>query len=378
MLSVFCSPTRYVQGRDATASLGSEIEKLGLGKKACLVASRSALKLLSDTWKATLTAHNISYALTEFGGECSRAEIDRIKSIATENKSELVIGAGGGKVLDTARAVASELDVPVVNCPTAASSDSPCSALSVVYTESGEFSTYLFYKKNPELVVVDTSVIAQAPVRLLIAGMGDALATMFEAQAVINAGKKNQLGGATSLSALALAEVCYRTLINDSIEAIDAVSNRAVTPALERIVEANTLLSGLGFESGGLAVAHSVHNGLTVLSETHNYYHGEKVAFGLLVQLVMEGKGLDLISQILEYCSDVGLPITLGEIGINDLNRESLRRVAERTVMEGETAHNEPFEVTSPMVFDAIITADALGRRYKESEIVEAISKVAL
>ncbi|MBX9666810.1 MAG: glycerol dehydrogenase [Candidatus Obscuribacterales bacterium] len=378
MLSVFCSPTRYVQGRDATASLGSEIEKLGLGKKACLVASRSALKLLTDTWKATLTAHNISYALTEFGGECSRAEIDRIKSIATENKSELVIGAGGGKVLDTARAVASELDVPVVNCPTAASSDSPCSALSVVYTESGEFSTYLFYKKNPELVVVDTSVIAQAPVRLLIAGMGDALATMFEAQTVINAGKKNQLGGATSLSALALAEVCYKTLINDSIEAIDAVSNRAVTPALERIVEANTLLSGLGFESGGLAVAHSVHNGLTVLSETHNYYHGEKVAFGLLVQLVMEGKGLDLISPILEYCSDVGLPITLGEIGINDLNRESLRRVAERTVMEGETAHNEPFEVTSPMVFDAIITADALGRRYKESEIVEAIAKVAL
>lgn len=378
MLSVFCSPTRYVQGRDATESLGAEIEKLGLGKKACLIASRSALKLLAETWKASLTAHNISYALTEFGGECSRTEIDRIKSIATENGSELVIGSGGGKVLDTARAVASELDVPVVNCPTAASSDAPCSALSVVYTESGEFSTYLFYKKNPELVLVDTSVIAKAPPRLLIAGMGDALATMFEAQTVFNAGKKNQLGGATSLSALALAEVCYKTLINDSIEAIDAVSNGAVTPALERIVEANTLLSGLGFESGGLAVAHSLHNGLTVLSETHNYYHGEKVAFGLLVQLVMEGKGLDLISQVLEYCSDVGLPITLEEIGINDLNRESLRRVADRTVMEGETAHNEPFEVTSSMVFDAILTADALGRRYKESEIVEAIAKVAL
>lgn len=374
MLSVFCSPSRYVQGRDATKNLGAEIDSLGLGKRGCLISGQSAIKLLEDTWNESLTEKNISYALAEFSGECSRGEIDRIKDIAADYKAEFIIGAGGGKVLDTARAVASELGVPIVNCPTVASSDAPCSALSVLYNASGEFDSYLFYKRNPDLVLVDTSVIAQAPARLLVAGMGDALATMFEAKTVIAAGKKNQLGGATTGSAKVLADYCYQVLLADSIEAIESVNNGAVTPALERIVEANTLLSGLGFESGGLAVAHSVHNGLTVLPATHDYYHGEKVAFGLLVQLVLEGKGLELISQILEYCSDVGLPITLSDIGVNDLDREGLRRVADRTVADDETAHNEPFEVTAPMVFDAILTADSLGRRYRESEVVEAIS----
>ncbi len=376
MLSVFCSPSRYVQGRDATRNLGSEIDALGLGKRACLIAGKQALKHLELTWEESLTETNISYALSEFSGECSRKEIDRLKDIASDYKAELIIGAGGGKVLDTARAVASELNLPVVNCPTVASSDAPCSALSVVYSEDGEFDSYMFYKRNPDLVLVDTSVIAKAPVRYLIAGLGDALATMFEAKTVIAAGRKNQLGGATTISARVLADACYQILIADSIEAIEAVNNRAVTPALERIVEANTLLSGLGFESGGLAIAHSVHNGLTTLHETHDFLHGEKVAFGLLVQLVAEGKGLDVISPILEYSSEVGLPITLSDIGVNDLDRERLRRVAERTVSEGETAHNEPFEVTSAIIFDAILTADSLGRRFRESEVVEAIAKV--
>lgn len=374
MLSVFCSPARYVQGRDATRSLGAEIDSLGLGKRGCLIAGRSAIRLLENTWNESLTEKNISYALAEFSGECSRSEIDRIKDIAADYKAEFIIGSGGGKVLDTARAVASELGVPIVNCPTVASSDAPCSALSVLYNADGEFDSYLFYKRNPDLVLVDTSVIAQAPARLLVAGMGDALATMFEAKTVIAAGKKNQLGGGTTGSAKVLADYCFQVLLADSIEAIESVNNRAVTPALERIVEANTLLSGLGFESGGLAVAHSVHNGLTVLPATHDFYHGEKVAFGLLVQLVLEGKGLEQISQILEYCADVGLPITLSDIGVNDLDREALRRVADRTVADDETAHNEPFEVTSPMIFDAILTADSLGRRYRESEVVEAIS----
>ena len=365
MRSVFCSPTRYVQGRDATNNLGDEIHFLGLGKRVCIIHSKSAMRLLDDTWRASMKNAKISFILCRFQGECTRDEIARIKAVVEDHKSEVIVGSGGGKVLDTARAVASEMNLPVVNCPTVASSDAPCSALSVVYTPEGEFESYIFYKKNPDLVLVDTSVIAKAPVRLLVAGMGDALATAFEARTVVRAGKKNQVGGATTISAAALAELCFQTLIADSAEAIQAVKKKAVTPALERIVEANTLLSGLGFESGGLAVAHSVHNGLTRLPETHNFYHGEKVAFGLLVQLVLEGQGLELISQIVEYCSDVGLPITLGDLGIRNPDLDNIKKVAERTVAPGETAHNEPFEVTANMVADAIMTADEIGKSWK-------------
>ncbi len=361
MLTVFCSPSRYVQGKNATDALAYEMAKFGWSGKVMIIAGKSAAKLLSDTWQSNLPKAGFTVLIEKFSGECSTSEIDRLAQIAAEQKVSVVVGAGGGKVLDTSRAVAARLDLPAVNCPTVASSDAPCSALSVVYRESGEFDQYFFYKRNPDLVLVDTAVIAKAPPRLLVAGMGDALATWFEADTVINARKRNQLGGGTTISARALARLCHETLMNDGEAALNSVRKKAVTPALERLVEANTLLSGLGFESGGLAIAHSVHNGLTTLPETHHYLHGEKVAFGLLVQLVAEGKPSSVIAEIMQFCSRVGLPISLAELGVLEHSRESLRGVAERASAPGETAHNEPFAVDADLLLDAIMAADALG-----------------
>jgi glycerol dehydrogenase len=364
MLSVFCAPARYVQGANATNFLGQEMSKLGLSGKVLLIAGGSALKLLQECWETKLPAAGFSVFIEKFSGECSRIEIDRLVHIAKTENASIIVGAGGGKVLDTSRAVAASLDLPAVNCPTVASSDAPCSALSVVYTEDGQFDRYNFYKRNPDLVLVDTSVIAQSPPRLLVAGMGDALATWFEADTVINGKKANQLGGATTISAGALARLCYETLLSDGIIALQSVRNKSVTPALERLVEANTLLSGLGFESGGLAIAHSIHNGLTTLPETHDYLHGEKVAFGLLVQLVCEGKPHSVIEEVLRFSTSVGLPVSLAEIGVNDTARNMLRGVAERSSVSGETAHNEPFEVTADLLLDSIVVADAIGTEY--------------
>lgn len=370
MHQVFCSPARYVQGRDATLNLGAEMVRLGIGGKALVLASSSAKKLLTAAWKETFLKAEIDYSVESFAGECSRKEIARVVKIALDTKSEVIVGAGGGKVLDAARAVACELRLPVVNCPTAASSDAPCSALSVVYSEKGEFETYLFYKRNPDLVLVDTAVVAKAPPRLLSSGMGDALATWFEAKTVIEARKANQVGGATTISAQALAKLCYETLIADGRAALTAVEHGAVTPALERIVEANTLLSGLGFESGGLAIAHSVHNGLTTVAETHSFMHGEKVAFGLIVQLITEGKPQSVIDEVLDFSHSVNLPISLQEVGLKHPSYDVALQIAERAVAEGETAHNEPFAVTAPMIADAILAADAIGKRHigKSSE----------
>lgn len=365
MLSIFCAPSRYVQGRDATSKLGDEMKKLGLTGRAVIIAGSSAAELLHEIWLAALSDAGIALNIVEFRGECSQEEINRCKKIAKDERATVIIGAGGGKVLDTARAVAAELDLPVVNCPTTASSDAPCSALSVVYKEDGSFEKYLFYKKNPELVLVDTTVIAAAPPRLLSAGMGDALATMFEAQTVANAAKKNQVGGRTSLAAGAISQLCYQVLLEDGAAALRAVRNRVVTPAVERIIEANTLLSGLGFESGGLAVAHSVHNGLTTAEETHNFFHGEKVAFGLLVQLILEGRPAGQIDEVMQFCTEVELPITLTEIGLEALRPDVLENIARRTVAPGETAHNEPFPVNAEMIADAIIAADVTGTEFQ-------------
>ena len=366
MLTVFCSPSRYTQGSNATLSLGREMAVLGLTGPALILAGNSAIAALSDTWRQSLGEAGMEYQVCRFGGECSLAEIERGKRQARDQRARVIVGAGGGKVLDTARAVAADLGLPVVNCPTVASSDAPCSALSVIYTEEGAFLQYRIYGKNPDLVLVDTQVIAQSPPRLLVAGMGDALATWFEAKTCVDGNIKNMRGGGSSQSALALAELCYRTLLRDGADALSALQNQSPTPALERLVEANTLLSGLGFESSGLAAAHAVHNGLTAVPETHAYFHGEKVAYGVLVQLILEQKPGPVREEVLDFATKVGLPTTLAEIGLAEMTGEMLDQIAARTTAEGETIHNEPFAVKPRMVAEAIRAADAMGREWKQ------------
>jgi glycerol dehydrogenase len=365
MHSVFCSPARYTQGSGTTVLLGREMRTVGLSGPVLIVAGKSAHRLLGDTWAGAFAESGTPYAVHPFGGECSVAEIERVKQSARSVLAKVIVGAGGGKVLDTSRAAAAELELPAVNCPTVASSDAPCSALSVVYTDEGQFQEYRIYGKNPELVLVDTAVIAQGPPRLLAAGMGDALATWFEARTCAQRHVANMRGGASTRSALALAELCYRTLIADGALALQANQVQAVTPAFERVVEANTLLSGLGFESSGLAAAHAVHNGLTVARGTHDFFHGEKVAFGTLVQLVLEGAAGSQLDEVLAFSTSVGLPVTLAEVGLAGAPAEVLGQVAARSTAPGETMHNEPFQVRPEMVVSALRAADALGRDFQ-------------
>lgn len=367
MLKVFCAPARYTQGPNATEQLGPEICNLGLHGPALIVAGRSAIPLLSDAWARTFAETGMPYKVFPFAGECTLAEIERGSEAARKAKAQVVVGAGGGKVLDTARAIAADLSLPVVNCPTIASSDAPCSALSVIYTEAGEWQAYRIYRRNPDLVLVDTTLVAKSPVRPLVSGMGDALATWFEAKVCADTGAKNMRGGASTRSALALAEFCYKTLLADGVAALTALRGQEPNDALERLVEANTLLSGLGFESSGLAAAHAIHNGLTAAHGTHDYMHGEKVAFGLLTQLMLESQPRTVIDEVLAFSTSVGLPTSFADIGIPNPSQDLLQIIAQRATVPGETIHNEPMLVTPQLVMEAMRAADSAGMAYRQA-----------
>lgn len=291
-------------------------------------------------------------------------EINRVMDICEKAGSEVIVGIGGGKIHDTAKAVAYYMKKPVIIVPTIASTDAPCSALSVIYTDDGVFEKYLFLPASPNMVLVDTDIVSKAPERLLVAGMGDALATYFEARACKQSDASNCVGGKITRAAMALAELCYETLIDEGIDAKLAVRENICTKAVEHIIEANTYLSGIGFESGGLAGAHAIHNGLTAIPETHELYHGEKVAFGTLVQLVLEGADQDEIQEVLGFCQEAELPTTLADLGIKEVKEEQIMEVARLACSPDDTLGNMPFEVTPEDVYAAIIAADALGRYY--------------
>ena len=300
-----------------------------------------------------------------FNGECCKTEINRLIEVMEKEGCDMVIGIGGGKILDTSKAVAYYRRTPVIICPTIASTDAPCSALSVIYTENGVFEEYLFLPANPNMVLMDTEVIAKSPARLTVAGMGDALATYFEARAVQAKDALTCAGGRGTLAAHALAKLCFDTLMEEGVKAKVALEAGACTVAVEKVIEANTLLSGIGFESGGLAGAHAIHNGFTVLEECHHMYHGEKVAFGTITQLVLEDVSADELEDIIGFCIEVGLPVTLKELGIEEVTKEKIMAVAEAACAETDTLHNMPFEVTPEKVYAAIMAADAYGRYFK-------------
>ncbi|MGB5824664.1 MAG: glycerol dehydrogenase [Proteocatella sp.] len=363
MANIIISPSKYVQGKGEMENLGKHFSTLG--KKLFVIISSSGEKRFSETIKKSFEKSEIDIHFAIFNGECSKVEIDRLSKLYKETGCNGVVGVGGGKILDTAKSVAHFNNSKVAVVPTIASTDAPCSALSVLYTEDGVFDKYLFLPSNPNCVVVDTDVVSNAPVRLLVSGMGDALATYFEARAAKASNSNNFAGGKATLTAMAIAELCYKTLMTDGLKAKIALEAGVCTKSVENIIEANTFLSGIGFESVGIAAAHAIHNGMTVLEECHHLYHGEKVAFGTLAQLVLENAPNEELEKVIEFCMSVGLPTTLEDLGVTEINKEKIMGVANATCAEGETVFNMPMDINPEVVYAAIMGADAIGRYYK-------------
>lgn len=357
---IIISPSKYIQGYNELSKI-SEYTKT-YGKSPFIIADDFVLGLTKDIISNSYS--DGKYHMHKFNGECSKQEINRLMELCKDASCDIVVGIGGGKTLDTAKAISYYLKLPVVIAPTIASTDAPCSALSVIYTETGEFDEYLLLPSNPNIVLMDTKIISEAPVRLLVAGMGDALATYFEARACNRSNSKTMAGAHSTNASLALARLCYDTLLESGLKAKLAAENKVSTKALENIIEANTYLSGIGFESGGLGAAHAIHNGFTVLEECHHLYHGEKVAFGTITQLVLEDAPIEEIEEVILFCLEVDLPVTLSQMGITKINKDDIMKVAKGATAEGETIHNMPFKVTASDVYSAILTADKLGQLY--------------
>lgn len=365
MIKEFASPTSYVQGKGVLFKSTPYLK--GFGKKPLLLTGNNVYKIVGAKFEQYLKDNDYDVQLVKFNGESSTNEINRISKLGKDNQVTVIYGLGGGKTSDTAKAVADNLGLPVVIMPTLASTDAPCSRLSVIYTDDGSFDHYRFYNQNPDLVLVDSQIIAGAPARLLVAGIADALATNVEAQAVAQAGSDTMLNEKQTLVGNAIAQKCEETLFNYAHLAVAAVEKHVVTTALEKIIEANTLMSGLGFESGGLSGAHAIHDGLTTLEETHDLTHGEKVAYGTLTQLMLEGADEERYNKYLELILSLGLPTTLDDLHLADASDEELLSAATAACSPNDTISRLPFEVEPDDVAQAFRAVDSYTKRYLKS-----------
>jgi glycerol dehydrogenase len=358
MAKSFVSPSLYVQGEDALLEAGCVVKRLAPEGRVFLVAAKEDRERVSGMLDKAVQRGGLVIISGDFAGRCTEEEVPRLQGICAAEACGAVMGLGGGRALDAAKAVSHGLGLPVVVVPTIASTDAPCSSISVIYKDSGELSRYLQLDRPPDAVLVDTGIIARAPVRFLVAGMGDALSTYFEARAN---GRAPHRASAVTQAALALAARCYEVLKSDSAAAVAACEANTVNEALERIVEANLLLSGLAFEGCGLAAAHAVHNGLTLLEETRPYLHGEIVAFCTIVHLVLEGADADEVQEAVDYSRSLKLPVTLAGIGLDRAGEERLMLAAEAACSADNPIGNMPHPVTPQDVYKALLAADAIG-----------------
>ena len=380
-VKTFGTAGRYIQGPGAIRLIG-EIAKSYNIRNPLVFADSIVMNIIEKhKFFESLTQSGINYVKELFGKtvcgpETCDEEIQLLSEVARSNSCDAIIAAGGGKAIDTGKVIANNLRLPLIIIPTIASTDAPSSSVAVIYTCDHVFKEYRFYPRGPDVVLVDTELIAKAPPRFLACGIGDAMGKYTEVPSSVRAGAKNLLlkpiHGYPPLIAVAAQKLMIDILFTYSEEAIESVELGVVTPALEAVVEATTLLSQIAFEDGGLSAAHSIYNGFTVLETDPKYrqksfpYHGELVFFGTLVEMVLDGYPRSEIVKVMEFGHRVGLPINLEELGFKEVTDEELMKVAKAATKPGETIHNKSYKPTPEIVFNAIKTANDIGSTVAE------------
>lgn len=358
----------YVQGPDVLKKVRSYVEIYG--KKAFYITD-SFLEPRIRPLVETGYDDSSQVVMATFNGEISRENINAfLNENQVKDEIDVVVGIGGGKVIDTAKIVARRQKNALIICPTTAATDAPVSAMSILYSPKGEMNEIMIHKKNPDLVLVDSRVILDAPIRFLVSGLGDAMSTYYEGISNEKTGHGNYVwcdseNGTSTIAGRAIARTCLDTIYQDGKRALIAASKGELTSQFENVLEANILLSGIGFENVGCSIAHAIGNAFTAIPEGEKMMHGERVGFGTLCLLVAEKYSQKEIEKAYSFCISTGLPVTLEELGIPDTD-QALQRIAQAS-LTAESWQATVYEATKESIVQLIRTASALGEYYKKS-----------
>ncbi|UCE91164.1 MAG: glycerol dehydrogenase [Methanobacteriota archaeon] len=329
--------SRYIQGSGAIALLGESVA--ALGRRAYIIGGRTALSMTEKRIRDSLRSSGVKVvAMDRTVKDCTYATIDSLVDAGMRAEPDFVIGVGGGRAVDTAKAVAWKLSVPSVSVGTQCATNADASAESVVYTDDREFLESVVLPRSPAVVIVDTEIIAAAPVKFLVWGMGDALSTKFEAEAFAEAVRRRG-GKPPTNTALALADSTYQSLMAYGLEAVEDLTRGAHSDAVDEVIEAVKLTSAIAFENANCALAHAIHNGLTRTGAVKRE-HGEIVAYGTIIQVAYEGRPKDEVLRIIRWCESVGLPTKLGDVCDHD--EEALSGAVEYACTKDPNANSMP------------------------------------
>ncbi|MEM5388775.1 glycerol dehydrogenase [Paraburkholderia phymatum] len=356
-MRIFAATSRYIQGPGVIDDLGRYA--LELGSNAIVVVDADVNRLFGTRIERSFTSQDAIIQMFLCPGEVTKAAIDALSENARPLSPNIVVGVGGGKSIDTAKGVARLLGTRFVSVPTIASNDGPASASIALYDDHHALVEVQQLKRNADLVLVDTRVIVDAPLRFLLAGVGDAISKTFEAQACAAAGAATLFGGKPSHTGLVVADACYDIIRKHGAAALRAASRKEITEDVELLIEATVLLSTLAFENGGLSIAHAIARGFPMIQRAAGTLHGSHVAYGLLVQLMLEGREASYIDDIITLFAELGLPRRLADFGLTNPTTAEVQQLAEGA-MSSPSVKRFVRQMTPGQIAEAIWSVEAI------------------
>ena len=352
LLSLTIAPAQILRGDQAIALSGNAIAYFG--SRPLVVGGKMALP---TKMQSVLEQQQLDYTLASYSPDCSESTLAALREAVENHQADFIIGLGGGKALDTAKLLAHQCKLPIVTIPTSAATCAAWTGLSNIYSNEGAFLYDVTLTRCPDLLVLDYELIKTAPQRTLIAGIGDALAKWYEASVSSGSSQVTLI-----IAAVQQARVLRDILFQKSAEAIKEPGSKAWREVVDASVLLAGVIGGLGGAQCRTVAAHAVHNGLTHLTAAHDVLHGEKVAYGILVQLRLEEmlQGNQLAAsarqQLLKFYAEIGLPQTLDDLNLGNVTLSELQQAAEIACSPNSDIHRLPFKVVPQQLLAAMVS----------------------
>lgn len=358
ILSLTIAPACVLRGQNALAQAGDAIARLG--KRPLIVGGSNSLATAKSFLQPILQQQQLKSAETTYGNDCSERGLERLRQAATTHEADFIIGVGGGKALDAAKLLAHQCQIPIVTIPTSAATCAAWTALSNIYSEQGAFQYDVTLARCPDLLILDYGLIQTAPQRTLVAGIGDAIAKWYEAS--VSSGHSEQT---LIISAVQQARILRDILFQKSATALQQPGSETWQEVIDATVLLAGVIGGIGGAQCRTVAAHAVHNGLTHLLASHGTLHGEKVAYGILVQLRLEEMlqnnqlAATARQQLIKFYAEIGLPQTLDNLGLGDISLAQLQCAAEIACNPNSDIHRLPFKVVPEQLMAAMVSTTA-------------------
>ncbi|MEM9273787.1 MAG: iron-containing alcohol dehydrogenase family protein [Cyanobacteria bacterium P01_F01_bin.143] len=349
------APGRVLRGENILSQSGEAIAFYG--KSPLIVGGDRSLAQVKSYLEPIIQQQELNAKEASYLPDCAESSLAKLNQAVTEHQADFIIGVGGGKALDTAKLLAHQCRLPIVTIPTSGATCAAWTALSNIYSEAGAFLYDVGLDHCPELLILDYSLVRTAPQRTLVAGIGDAIAKWYEASV-----SSGQSTATLTIAAVQQARVLRDILFQKSLAALKDNQGQEWRDVVDATVLLAGVIGGIGGANCRTVAAHAVHNGLTHLTEAHDILHGEKVAYGILVQLrleeIIQGNKLAISArqQLLQFYSEIGLPKTLEDLGLAEVSISQLRHAAEVACNEKSDIHRLPFAVSSEQLTAAMIS----------------------